>query len=344
MTWEHDAHLFMRRANVLQAFIQPDLAATDLTDLVRRGVSRPKTVALLTAMIIVTLLATLVAAMVLQQRRAVVVEAAERSRVQSAWVLNGALDWARLILREDKRSGRPTALTEPWATPLAESRLSTFLAADTAQAEDGPDAFLSGTITDAQSRLNLFNLVDGGKLSTKDFEALQRLCQGIGVSDDVAQRIATGMLAALTPGSSPSAPLRPQSVEQLGWLGVDASTIERLTPYVTVLPSRTAVNVNTAPREVLAAAIKGLDLATAERLIQIRQRDPFKGLDAVSAQTPGLTLDAALATVNSDYFEVRGRLRLEERVLEQKSLVVRRGLDIVVLRREQVASHDSGHG
>ena len=298
--------------------------------------------ALLTAMIIVTLLATLVAAMVLQQRRAVMVEAAERSRVQSTWVLNGALDWARLILREDKRSGRPTALTEPWATPLAESRLSTFLAADNANADDGPEAFLSGVITDAQARMNLFNLVDGGKVSTPDLEALQRLCQSIGVSDDVAQRIAAGMLAALTSGKQPSAPLRPQTVAQLAWLGIDAATVERLEPYVTVLPQRMPVNINTAPREVLAAAIKGLDLATAERLVQMRQRDPFKDVAAVSAQVPGLTLNGAQVGTKSDYFEVRGRLRLDERVLEQRSLVWRDGIDVIVLRREQVSSRDAG--
>lgn len=300
--------------------------------------------ALLTAMIIVTLLATLVAAMVLQQRRAVLVEAAERSRVQSSWVLNGALDWARLILREDKRSGRPTALTEPWATPLAESRLSTFLAADNANAEDGPDAFLSGDITDAQARLNLLNMVEGTKVSTADLEALQRLCQAIGVSEDVAQRIATGMVSAVAPGANANAPLRPQTIDQLAWLGIDKDTIDRLAPYVTLLPERTAVNVNTAPREVLAAAIKGLDLATAERLIQMRQREPFKDTAAVAAQMPGLTPDTSRVGVRSEYFEVRGRLRLEERVLEQRSLVVRRGLDVVVLRREQVSSRDAGRG
>jgi general secretion pathway protein K len=294
--------------------------------------------ALLTAMIIVTLLATLVAAMVLQQRRAVLVESAERSRVQSAWILNGALDWARLILREDKRSNRPTALTEPWATPLAEARLSTFLAADVSHAEDGPDAFLSGVITDAQARFNLFNLVEQGKVSEPDLQALQRLCQAVGVAEDVATRIATGMLGALAPGGSSTA-LRPQRLAQLTWLGIDNDTIARLEPYVTLLPSRTTVNVNTASREVLTGAIKGLDLATAERLIQLRQRDPFKDLPAFETQL-GKPLNGARVSTVSDYFEVRGRLRLEDRVLEQRSLVVRRGLDVVVLQREQVAARE----
>lgn len=307
----------------------------------RRPAAAQRGAALLTAMIIVTLLATLVAAMVLQQRRAVLVEAAERSRVQSSWILNGALDWARLILREDKRSGRPTALTEPWATPLAEARLSTFLAADTSHAEDGPDAFLSGVITDAQARYNLFNLVDGNKVSAAEVEALQRLCQTVGVADEVAVRIATGMASAMAPAAGSNTPLRPQRIDQLAWLGIEAATIARLAPYVTLLPTRTAVNVNTASREVLVGVIKGLDLATAERIVQLRQRDPFKSMDAVGAQMPGVTVNATQVSVNSDYFEVRGRLRLEDRVLEQRSLVVRRGLDVVVLRREQVSARDA---
>jgi len=312
-----------------------------------RGARPQRGAALLTAMIIVTLIVTLAASMVWQQWRAVQVETAERARVQSAWILNGALDWARLILREDARSGRPTALTEPWATPLAEARLSTFLAVDTSNAEDAPDAFLSGVITDAQARFNLTNLVQQGKLVPAEVEALDRLCQAVGVSSDVAGRIGQGLRAAdaaSTSAGTTDAPLRPRSVEQLSWLGVDADSLERLTPYVVLLPVRTPVNINTASREVLAAAIKGLDLATAERLVQTRQRDPFKSLTAVQNLLPGIpTLNQQQVALFSSFFEVRGRLRLEDRVLEQRSLVERRGLEIVVLQREQ-ASRREGSG
>ena len=228
------------------------------------SVRRERGAALLTAMIIVTLIVTLAASMVWQQWRAVQVETAERARVQSAWILNGALDWARLLLREDARSGRPPALTEPWATPLAEARLSTFLAGDTSNAEDAPDAFLSGVITDAQARFNLTNLVLQG--TPAEAEALDRLCQAVGVSSDVAARIAKGLRDAEAPSSSEGttdSPLRPRSVAQLTWLGIDADSLERLAPYVVLLPVRTPVNINTASREVLAAVIKGLDLATS---------------------------------------------------------------------------------
>ncbi|MEZ5382476.1 MAG: acyl-CoA dehydrogenase [Microthrixaceae bacterium] len=46
ITWEHDAHLYLRRATTLGHFLHPDAAASDLIELVRRGVSRAKTVEL----------------------------------------------------------------------------------------------------------------------------------------------------------------------------------------------------------------------------------------------------------------------------------------------------------
>jgi alkylation response protein AidB-like acyl-CoA dehydrogenase len=46
MTWEHDAHLFMRRATALLAILQPGRAAADVTDLARRKVVRERAVEL----------------------------------------------------------------------------------------------------------------------------------------------------------------------------------------------------------------------------------------------------------------------------------------------------------
>ncbi|MFA5565524.1 MAG: acyl-CoA dehydrogenase [Acidimicrobiia bacterium] len=46
ITWEHDAHLNMRRSIVLGSIIRPDDAAADLVDLTRKGVSRGKEVEL----------------------------------------------------------------------------------------------------------------------------------------------------------------------------------------------------------------------------------------------------------------------------------------------------------
>jgi general secretion pathway protein K len=300
--------------------------------------------ALLTAMIIVTLVTTLAASMIWQQWRAVQVEAAERARTQSAWILTGALDWARLILREDARAGGADHLGEPWAVPLAEARLSTFLAVEGAAADEGPEAFLSGSITDAQARYNLRNLFDQGKVIPAEQRVLERLCEAVGVSSSVAAQVASGLAqASLGEPTVGDAPLMPNSVDELVWLGIDRDALKRLAPYIVLLPARTAVNANTASREVLASVIDELDLASAERLVQVRQRTPFKGLQEIQKLLPGSpTLDAKRVGIASTFFEVTGRLRLDKRVLEERSLVERKGIDVVPLRRERVNLQDPG--
>ncbi len=45
-TWEHDAHLYLRRAAAIMAILDPEAAARDVTDLARRGVRRVRTVEL----------------------------------------------------------------------------------------------------------------------------------------------------------------------------------------------------------------------------------------------------------------------------------------------------------
>jgi general secretion pathway protein K len=303
---------------------------------------RQRGAALLTAMIIVTLIATLAVSMIWQQWRAVQVEGAERARTQSSWILSGALDWARLILREDQRSGKVTALTEPWAVPLAEARLSTFLAADKDNnTDDGIEAFLSGSISDAQGRYNLTNLIVQDKIDPNELATLGRLCETLGVDSGVPGRIAKGLLEAQA-GTTSNAPLLPQRVSQLTWLGVDPASVAALEPYVVLLPVATAVNVNTAPREVLVAVIKGNDVATSERLLQVRQRTPFKTIDELKAQAPSLDTSNAKLDVRSNYFEVRGRLRLADRILEERSLVQRTTAPpySTILERQRISSRE----
>ena len=302
--------------------------------------------ALLLAMTILALVASLASAMVWQQERAIRVEAAERARAQAGWILAGAIDWARLLLREDKRSSGVDHLGEPWAVPLAEARLSSFLAADRdPTAEDLPKVFLSGAIEDLQSRFNVAALVgEQGEADPAQVAALQRLADLAGAPGDTAQRIADGLVAALT-GDGPDAPLPPQRFEQLAWLGLDRTTLDRLAPYATLLPQATPVNVNTAAREVLVAAIDGLDLGSAERIVQRRANQPLRNLQELAAELPqGVQAEEARVAVGSSFFAVRARLRMDERVLEQLAIVERqgggRGREVRVLWAERRSALD----
>jgi general secretion pathway protein K len=306
-------------------------------------------------MVVLALVTTLAAGMVWQQKRAVQVEAAERARAQASWVLTGALDWARLILREDLRAAQRrgsvyTALSDTWATPLEEARLSSFLASDqNNNADSGPDAFISGSIADAQARFNLRGLVDGtGKVVPVQLAALTRLTQQAGAPSDAATQIANALSQAFGPADSANGaatPLKPQRLDDLAWFGIDPATLSRLSPYIALLPEPTPVNANTAAPEVLVAAIDGLDLGTAQRLVQQRQRSPFATLAAVTALLPqGLSPpDAARVGVASSWFEVSGSLRLDERVLEQRSLVQRVNGVVNVRRTERRSFAPGAH-
>jgi general secretion pathway protein K len=307
-----------------------------------RSRQRQRGAALLTAMVVVALIATFAAAMVAQQSRAVRVEDAVRARAKAAWVLGGALDWALVTLSESARLRQASEpvdhLGQRWAVPMLEARLSTFLGSQ--RDDEDPHALLSGSIVDAQSRYDLTRLIGAsGKTLAAEVAVLERLCQTVGVSPESAGLIAKGLRGSTTQGDA--SPLQPQEVRQLAWFGVDAATIAALAPYVVVLPTPEPVNVNTASREVLAALIENMDLGTAEQLVQVRQSTPFVSVQAFAAQLPEFAVPLDQISVSSDFFEVRNRLRLSSRVLEQRALV-HRGADgqvsVVSLERGAAAN------
>lgn len=322
--------------------------------------------ALISAMLVVTLVATLASVALWQQWRHVEVESAERHRVQSSWLLNGALDWSRLILREDAMAGMSGSassgggnsdhLAEPWALPLKEAKLSTFLAQDQQLREGDPEVFLSGQITDAQSRINLTNWFEAsdGKVSAKMNEPMQlalvRLFNVLDLPRTELERLATAWRAAAqsarvsnpamgqaSEGMASGASLLPQQTTQLQWLGLSADTVQRLSPYVTILPEVTPVNLNTASAEVIYATVPGLDLAAAQQFVQLRTRTHFSNLTDASKALGGKTLEARWHTVGTRFFEVWGRLRMEERTQEETALILRDTGNVTFVWRQKIA-------
>ncbi|MCD6079176.1 MAG: gspK [Ramlibacter sp.] len=302
--------------------------------------------ALLAAMLTVTLVATFAAASLWQQWRSVEVEGADRLRVQSAWILGGALNWARLILREDARAGIADHLGEPWAIPLQEARLATFLAADRNVSVEGSDAenvFLSGQIIDLQSKLNVTGLYQAGVSQPKQLQAFGHLFATLGLpAQELAtmnERLRFASDISIENRSAARATLMPSRMEQLQWLGLSPQTIAALEPHVTILPSAVAkLNLNTASAEAIQA-VAAISLADAQKLVAARQGQFFRSLSDVQALLPPDTsLDANLVGMNSKYFEVRGRLRIDNVVIEERSVVERDGLAVRIVTRERGAA------
>ena len=311
---------------------------------------RQRGAALLTAMLTVALVATLASAALWQQWRQVEIEIAERGRSQTAWMMTGAMDWTRLILREDAISAQGAEadhLGEPWALPVQESKLSTFLSQDQQWREGDAEVFLSGQITDAQSRMNVMNLVEDGQISPPALARFAALFERLGLPLAELQTLAQQLQASLqankvdqastnraTPNPRPDT-LMPQQTAQLVWLGLSPGTLAALQPHITVLPEATPVNLNTASAEVLSAVLPGLDLASARQAVTQRQRGHWASLNAArEALGPnGRLLDDKQHSVQSRYFEVQGRMRIDNVVQQETALVRRDGGQVRMLWR-----------
>jgi general secretion pathway protein K len=344
----------------------------------RRNVRRQRGAALLLALLIMTLVATLAAGMVWLQWRGIEVETAERARGQAQWLLNASLDWGNLILKSSIRNGHTDDdLGQPWATPLAETKLSSFLSADGSHADDsGPEAYLSGQITDAQSKYNLYNLLiaSGQNIGRNtEIERLQTLFQAIGVSPEVATTIAAGMRSSddaqrnagdASNQTPPSTVLMPMELSDLAWYGVDPKVIKQIEPFVQIIPFSTqqqapnggtsfpqmAINANTAPAEVLMAGCPGLTRAQAEQMILQRRQHPFDDPGRMQSALKGNNNSADLPCTGQDahpglildiksyYFEIYGQLRYEQHLIRERSIIYRKDQfnPVQVLRRERL--------
>jgi general secretion pathway protein K len=300
--------------------------------------------AILTAMLTVVLVATLASTTLWQQWRGVEVEAAERSRTQSAWVLTGALDWARLILIEDARKGGADHLAEPWAVPLEQARLSTFLAADRSDAlaaDDTQDAFLSGQIVDLQSKLNITNLVMDGKIHEPSRLVFARLFDLLNLPANelagMAENLRLAQSISAEDSASSTVPLSPQDLDQLVWVGLSESSIARLRPFVTILPMRTPVNLNTAPAEVIYACVEAFELADANRLVRFRNTSHFTSLADVrkAGGNAAAQFNDGQHGVTTRFFEIRGKLQVDETTVQEQTVVQRDDLDVKTLWRRR---------
>ncbi len=311
--------------------------------------------ALITALLIAALAAVMVSGMFWRQWGAISREQTAKQATQARWILRGTVDWARLILREDARNSSVDDLSEPWAVPLAESRLSTFLAARGQSVGSLPDAWLEGHITDAQSRFNLADLAPGGRVDPNALAALQRLCATLGVSQDVAQTLANGVAAAqvasaAAPGSAASQPAPGANAGQTSTLPVQqlqdlarlspavAQALPALLPDVTLLPTPTPVNANTAGATVLAAVLN-ISADAAARLVQARKQNYFRNTGDITTalgQQAQPVVNPALVGVSSGFFDATARVRIDHFEYAERALIQRVGLITLVLRMQRV--------
>lgn len=105
--------------------------------------------------------------------------------------------------------------------------------------------------------------------------------------------------------------------------GLTPEMLERLRPYVIVLPEPTPINVNTAPAEVLAAVIPNFSLSEANALLARRRNVPWDDIAKFQTDIPGRTPVPNSVSVKSSWFLVNSRIRLDRATLNAQSLIQR---------------------
>ena len=286
-------------------------------------------VAIIMVILIVALATTLATYVALQQSLWQRQLEGQFARAQARRLGITGIDWARAVLADDARANNTDHATEMWTLRLP------------AMPVDNGEVL--GVIEDRQGLFNLNNLVSNGTSSTTHVAQLQRLLSLLGLPTDLALALADWMDSdseAQYPGGAEDVyylalpkPLRSASrpMMELGELatikGFDAGIIDRLRPFVTVLPLPGPINVNFAPAEVLSATIPNLSLSDARMLVLQRRGRPFKDVGDFRQRLPhgALSVSEQDVSVSSNFFWVTGRARVAGAQVTTQALLQRVG-------------------
>jgi general secretion pathway protein K len=109
--------------------------------------------------------------------------------------------------------------------------------------------------------------------------------------------------------------------------GFDERSIERLRPFVSVLPLSLPINVNFASAEVLAAVIPEMKLSDARVLVRERHSRPFKDMNDFTqrAQNGVNNMNNNDLSVRSSFFWVTGRAKVGRAQITTQALLQRTG-------------------
>lgn len=260
-------------------------------------------------MLVVAIAATAAAYLSLDQQIWLRQALNQSDRIQADAVRQGAEDWAIVILDKAARNNSTDVdLTQDWAKPLPPLPV-----------EGGQ---VAGQIFDAQGKFNINNLVRNNAPSRIDADVFRHVLESLSIDPNLTDAVIDWIDSNTT--------TQPYGAEDIDYLqlktpyraadqlftsvdelrlvrGFTPEIVEKLRPYITVLPQVTAININTAPKEVLAIVLN-LPAAVIEQVVAQR---PYKSTQEFTAKiqpfigTGNLMPDQSTYGVQSSYFEAR---------------------------------------
>ncbi|HSW70251.1 MAG TPA: type II secretion system minor pseudopilin GspK [Gammaproteobacteria bacterium] len=284
---------------------------------------REQGAAIIVALFVTALVAAAALAMIehlaLDTRRTELIQNDNQANLYAA----GSIAWAIEQLITDWKQQQPQKLID--RTPII------------SPPDEINHAKISSIIYDAEGNLNLNNLTD-----TSLQPVMVRLIQlaAPNVNASAAKNIVSALVDWITPGIHESSfdqyyeklnpPYRAAhhpmaSVSELRLVqGMTADLYEKLLPFVTALPDKTKLNINSIPIPVLMSFSPAITLETAKAFDLFRKQKPITNLDVLAnfAAIKNSPVSSYL-TLSSDFFLLTTHVTIETQTLTLNTLLMR---------------------
>ncbi|MAW33766.1 MAG: general secretion pathway protein GspK [Proteobacteria bacterium] len=296
-------------------------------------------VAIVTVLLLTVLCLSIVTSLFWEQQVQVRSIENQRLQLQQHWILKGALDWAKLILLEDAKFSTTDDLSEPWNTPLMDTRLDRYVK-DSKVQSPAVNAVLSGVISDAQGKFNARRLASNGQVITEEVNIFARLLKQLKISQKLASTIAKELAKQqqqfVRSDKYISGQIGFETLSDfLALKSFNAEILTILENHVILLPKQTKTNVNTASMEVIAAELD-IPYTDARNVLAIRDNAIF--LDTADflnrIRQVGVNANVKNITVKTDFFLITGTVKINQSLIRKKCLIQRspQGVELVWLK------------
>jgi len=276
------------------------------------GIKRQRGVAIITALLIVTIATTVSITISTRLQLDVRRTANLIAQDQAQFYLLAAEEWSQRILRQDKKDSSNDSLDESWAIQLPPLPV------------DG--GTIQGTITDLHACINVNALVNNGTIDATTKKRLSQLFTNLGIKTDLTQAMTDWMdrdLETTNPNGAEDgyylnleSPYRTantalHSISELRLIrGFEDSKIyARVKPYLCafIINGDIAINVNTASAEVLQSLSAKMTKSLADDIIERRTDEPFSDIKDFTkfAKLGTIIKDTTKLSTSSDYFLLR---------------------------------------
>ncbi len=309
------------------------------------NIKRQRGVALLTVILIVTLISITAISMRAHQELDIRRTVNELSHSQAVMYLRGAEYLSKTVLKEDAKNSKIDTLDEDWARILPPFPV------------DGGS--IGGVLEDLSGRFNINNLVDAkGKKSIPDHRSFQILLVNLKLDADIADAVVDWIDKNETPEpggaedgyylGKDKQPYRTpnqfiaSTSELLRVKGINFKVFNKIKNFITALPKRNTININTADKEVLRMISISISEADAQDMIKNREKNGYKkvadllnhsSLSGLSAEAKGKLMKLG---VKSDYFLLTSTAIIGQLEIRMKSILNRNDKkNVTVLVRSQ---------